>query len=155
MDEAAYIALCEEHLPSFYRIACSIVGNPQDAEDAVQQALLNAWRARDKARPGAERAWVMRILINECYSLLRRRKRLIPTAALPLPPSPAEADTALQDAIRSLPEILRTPVLLKYMEGMSEKEAAAALGLPVSTVKNRLYRARKQLQTLLNEEVGL
>ena len=65
MDEATYIAVCEAHMASLFRVACSIVGSRQDAEDAVQQTLLNAWRHREKARPGSERAWMIRILVNE------------------------------------------------------------------------------------------
>ena len=66
MDEATYIAVSEQHMASFFRTAYSILKKRHDAEDAVQQALLNAWKSRDKVREGAERAWMMRILINEC-----------------------------------------------------------------------------------------
>ena len=156
MDEARYIALSEEHMSSFFRVAYSIVGNRADAEDAVQQTLLHAWQHRHQARPGAERAWMTRILVNECYTILRRRKKSIPMEELPVLPNPPAADhSVLHDAIRTLPESLRTPLLLKYMEGMSEKEVAAAMGLPLSSVKNRLFRARKKLQKRLNEEVSL
>ena len=153
MDDATYTALAEQQMNALFRMAYSIVGNQADAEDAVQQTLLRAWQHRGRARPGAERAWMMRILVNECYTLLRRRKKLVPMDDLP--PLPPSADhSALHDAIRSLPETLRTPLLLKYMEGMREKEVAAAMGLPVSSVKNRLFRARKALKKQLNEEVG-
>lgn len=155
MDEATYVAVCEAHMASLFRVACSIVGSRQDAEDALQQTLLNAWQHREKARPGSERAWMMQILVNECRSLLRRRKRAIPLEDVPCTEQPAQADTDLQAAIRALPESLRTPLLLKYMEGMTEKEVAAALHLPVSSVKSRLFRARKALKNQLNEEVGL
>lgn len=152
MDDATYIALSEQHMASFYRMACSILGSPADAEDAVQQTLLLAWSHRASARPGRERAWMMRILVNECYTLLRRRRRTVPLeeAVLPAPEAP---DNGLQEALRALPESLRTPLLLKYMEGMTEKEVAAAMGLPVSSVKNRLFRARKRLSQQLAEEV--
>lgn len=153
MDEAVFIALSTEHMPSFYRTAYSIVQNRQDAEDAVQQALLNAWRARHKARTGAERAWMMRIVINESRSILRRRRE-IPTEMLPHTAADSVADsTDLYEAVRALPESLRTPFLLKYMEGMTEKEVAAAMGLALPSVKNRLFRARKKLQDKLKEEV--
>ena len=155
MDEAVFIALCEAHMAAFYRMAVSILRSPADAEDAVQQALLNAWRARKRASPGLERAWVMRIVINESLTLLRRRQRTIPTEDFPALAAP-EADepaAALHAAIRALPESLRIPLLLKYMEGLTEKEVAAALRLPLSSVKNRLFRARRRLQTMLNEEV--
>ena len=154
MDKATYTALCEEHLPAFFRTACSILHNPADAEDAVQQALLRAWHMRTKARPGLERAWVMRIVINESITLLRKRRRILPTEDVPALAAPAPEDhAALHAAIHALPETLRTPLLLKYMEGMSEKEVAAALHIPLSSVKNRLFRARKALQKQLSEEV--
>lgn len=154
MDETTYIAVSEQYMPSLYRAAYSIVQNRHDAEDAVQQALLNAWKGREKARDGAERAWMMRIVINECYTILRKRQRSIPTDQVPETPV-QQADPALYEAISALPENLRTPFLLKYMEGMSEKEVAAALGLPLPSVKNRLFRARKKLQKELQEEVGV
>lgn len=156
MDEAVYIAVCDKHMASFFRMAYSIVRNRPDAEDAVQQMLLNAWRTRMKARPGAERAWMMRILVNECYSILRRRQKAIPMEELPCTSAPADGtDFSLHEAIRALPESLRTPLLLKYMEGMTEREVAEAMHLPLSSVKNRLFRARKALHKELNEEVGL
>lgn len=154
MDHAAYAALCQTHLSAFYRMAYSIVGNRADAEDAVQQAFLNAWRARNKARPGAEKAWMMRIVINECYTLLRRRNRTVPLEDASALPAPEMPDCGLHEAIRRLPEGLRTPLLLKYMEGLTEKEVAAAMHLSLTGVKNRLYRARKALKKLLDEEVA-
>ena len=69
--------------------------------------------------------------------------------------APESTDLELREAINALPEALRTPLLLKYMEGMTEKEVAEALRLPVSSVKSRLFRARKLLKQELNEEVGI
>lgn len=151
MDESTFVTVSQQNMTVFYRMAYSIVKNQADAEDAVQQALLNAWKARQSAREGLERAWLMRIVINECYSLLRRRRSqpcaLIEKAVLP------PEDTGLYDAIHALPESLRIPFLLKYMEGLQLNEVAKAMNLPISSVKNRLFRARKQLQKQLNEEV--
>lgn len=157
MDEETYMTVSEANMPLFYRMAYSILGNRHDAEDAVQQALLNAWKSRDRARPGAERAWITRIVVNECHNILRCRRRCLPTADFPeeAVPSVQETDTGLYEAIQALPEKLRTPLLLKYMEGMSEKETAAALGLPLSSVKGRLLRARRDLKKILREEVAL
>lgn len=157
MDDSVYIAISEQCMASFFRIAYSMLKNRQDAEDAVQQALLNAWRARAKARAGAERAWMMRILLNECYTILRHRKRTVAADDLTSIAIPADEppDTGLYEAIQALPESLRTPFLLKYMEGMTEKEVAAAMNLALPSVKNRLFRARKALQKQLKEEVVL
>lgn len=156
MDESVFIGLCREHMAALYRMAASILRSPPDAEDAVQQALLNAWAARKKASPGLEKAWLMRIVINESLTILRKRRRTLPTEDFPALAAPEADDSAavLHAAIRALPESLRTPLLLKYMEGMTEKEVAAALALPLSSVKNRLFRARKALQKQLNEEVS-
>ena len=156
MDDETYIAVSEAQMPSFFRMAYSILRNRHDAEDAVQQALLNAWKSRDKARAGTERAWMARIVINESHTILRKRRRCQPVPDFPeeAAPSAQEADTGLYEAIGALPEKLRTPLLLKYMEGMSEKETAAALGLPLSSVKNRLFRARNILKKTLHEEVA-
>ena len=156
MDEETYISLCERHLPSLFRLAYSLTKNRHDAEDAVQQALLKAWTCRSRARAGAERAWIIRILVNECYDLLRRRRRTVPMAEFPeavAPPSGLSMDTGLRDAIDALPDGLRLPFLMKYMEGMTEKEVASALRLPLSAVKHRLYRARRALRQAWNEEV--
>ena len=155
MDEAVFIDLCERHMAALYRMAVSILHSPADAEDAVQQTLLNAWQARRRAKPGLERAWLMRIVINESLTLLRRRKRTIPTEDFPTLTAPEKDEAAaLHAAIDALPESLRTPLLLHYMEGLTEKEVAEALRLPLSSVKNRLFRARRKLQTMLNEEVS-
>ncbi len=156
MDDETYIAVSEAHMPTFFRMAYSILRNRHDAEDAVQQALLNAWKSRDRARAGTERAWMTRIVLNECYTILRKRRRCQPVPDFPeeAAPSASETDTGLYEAIRALPEKLRTPLLLKYMEGMSERETAAALGLPLSGVKNRLFRARNILKKTLHEEVA-
>lgn len=155
MDEAAFITLCKTHLAAFYRMAVSILHHQPDAEDAVQQALLSAWRVRHRARAGLERAWVMRMVINESISILRKRRRAIPTEDFPCAAAPDDTETAeLHAAIQALPEGLRIPVLLKYVECMSEKEVAAAMKLPLSAVKNRLFRARRHLQKQLREEVS-
>ena len=156
MDDETYIAVSQQNMPLFFRTAWGILRNRHDAEDAVQQALMNAWKSRGKARPGAERAWMMRIVVNECHNILRRRRRCVPFAEFPeeAVPSPQDTDTGLYEAIRMLPKKLQIPLMLKYMEGMSEKETAEALGLPLSSVKSRLFRARKALKKQLKEEVA-
>ena len=154
MNEKDFTALCQEHMPGMYRMSMALVRNPADAQDAVQQALLKAWAARDRMRPGVERAWLMRIVINESRNVQRQRMRMVPVERLPeqayTPP-----DTDLREAIDALPENWRLPLLLKYMEGMSEKEAARALGITQGALKARLHRARKALEKVLNEEVEL
>lgn len=154
MNEADFIALCQAMTESLYRISMSILRRHQDAQDAVQQALMKAWAARDRVRPGCERAWLTRIAINECRSLQRQRRRVVPVEHLP-ETTWQPADTALRDAVDALPDGLRLAILLKYMEGMTEKEAAQAMGITQQALKGRLHRGRKALERLLKEEVEL
>ena len=154
MNEAAFISLCQMHMPGLYRISLAILRSHADAQDAVQQGLMKAWTARDSVRPGSERAWLTRIVINECRNIQRQRARMVPVDVLPEPPY-TPPDTALKEAIDALPERWRLPLLLKYMEGMSEKEAAGVLGISQTALKGRLHRARKALEKTLNEEVEL
>lgn len=150
MDDQEFIAQSTLMMQSMFRVAYSIVRNRQDAEDAVQQALLNAWKGRGRARNGCERAWLMRIVINEAYTLLRKRKSTVELPELAV--WPHEKDEQLYSAIDRMPEQLRVPFLLKYMENMTEKEVAAALRITQSSVKNRLLRARRYMQDALREE---
>ena len=152
MDDATFIRLCEAEMTGLYRMAVSILRRQQDAEDAVQQALLKGWTARQKAWRGSERAWLMRIVINECRNVQRYRMRVSPVETLPETPSDVP-DVGLRLAVDALPEALRLPLLLKYMESMSEKDIAVALRLSIPAVKSRLLRARRTLRKALNEEV--
>lgn len=140
-------------LPTLYRICMSMLGSEADAQDAVQQALMKAWEKRASVRPDRFRAWLTRISINECRNIQRHRMRVEP-ADMGKEISPyIPPDVELAEAVQSLPDNLRIPLLLKYMEAWTEKEIAAALRLPQTTVKNRLYRARRALEKTLTEEV--
>ncbi len=140
---------------SLYRVAMSYTGNVPDAADAVQEALLRAWRRRDTLRD--ERyfdTWLMRVVINESKTLLRRRRRMLPMAQPPEPGAaePPGADAALHEALFSLPPHYRLPLTLTCLEGYTMREAAHMLGVPEGTVKARVHRARRQLKELLGEE---
>ena len=141
MDDVTFIRLCEAEMTVLYRMAVSILRRQQDAEDAVQQALLKGWTARQKAWRGSEKAWLMRIVINECRNVQRYRMRVLPVETVPETPTDVP-DVSLRLAVDALPETLRLPLLLKYMESMSEKDGAAALRMSVPAVKSRLLRAR-------------
>ena len=152
MDDATFIQMCTESTTAFYRVAISILRKQHDAEDAVQQALMKGWTSRKRIWKGSEQAWMMRVVINECRTIQRHRMRTSPVEHLPETPSDLP-DMTLRAAIDALPETLRLPLLLKYMESMSEKEIAIALSLSVPAVKSRLHRARQALRNELNEEV--
>ena len=149
----------EGYVPSF-RTACLILGNRADAEEAVQEAFLRAWRFRDSlADVPSIRPWLYRVVVNSCYSKLRREiphrdrragdEPLAHMAAADVgPESSAEhsevADTVLA-ALSRLPLSLRVPVVLRYYADLSERDIARAIGRRQGTVKSRLHEARRRL----------
>ena len=143
-DFASRIVAMQETL---YRVSYSILPLACDREDAVQEAIQKAWRQREKLRRDeAMQPWVTRILINECYALLRRKKREVPMEALPEREAPADADVSLHRLFLSLEDALRLPAVLHYIEGYEVKDIARILRLPAGTVKSRLHRARKKMK---------
>lgn len=151
--KAEYERVATELLPTLYKIAFGILRSDADARDAVQQALLKAWEKRDTAREGLFRAFLTRILINECRNIQRQRMRVFPAPLDALPMEAPPDYRELYEAIYALPDKLRLPVWLKYLENYSEQEAARALGVSVSAFKSRLHRARKTLRAALEREV--
>lgn len=140
--EQLYITL----YPSLYRLAQGILHQEADAQDAVQQSAAKAWAAADRIRPGGEWAYITRIVINECRNIQRHRQRTLPVDDPRGSVSPEVPEIELKAVVESLPETLRLPLLLRYMEGYSEQEAAAILRIPRNTLRARLKRARAKLR---------
>ncbi len=138
-----------------FRTACLILGNRADAEEAVQEAYLRAWRFRDSLSGGDPRRWLYRVVVNTCNSKLRteiphrdRRDRSDPAAELEERTDRiGAADTAhdVLAALGDLPVHLRVVVVLRYYADLSEREIATAIGRPPGTVKSRLHEARRLL----------
>lgn len=151
----AFSLLVERHQTMVYNLALGKTGSPQDAEEVTQTAF------QGKA---AFSSWLYRLTVNAAIDLLRQRSRRPQTLSLDDPdlppvPDPAEDPQAqaeaqerrrqLWQAIDALPEVHRTPFLLREMEGYSYREIAKALGLEEGTVKSRLARARVLLRSEL------
>ena len=150
----------EEGYVSSFRTACLILGNRADAEEAVQDAFLRAWRFRDSltAVPSIQ-PWLYRVVVNVCYSKLRReiphRDRRAGDEPLghvmeqdPGPDLRAEQSEiaeAVLTALQGLPMSLRVPVVLRYYADLSERDIALAIGRRPGTVKSRLHEARRRL----------
>ena len=144
--------------PGAYRTARLILRDPVDAEDAVQDAFLRAWRFRASApRDAGWQPWLYRVVVNACCSRLRRdipRERAraeLDDDLVDDTPGPevsamrTESESAIVLALAALPESLRIPVVLRYYAGLSEKDIATAIGRRPGTVKSRLYDARQRL----------
>lgn len=153
MQPALFMQESEAMLPQLYGTAYTILRSRADAEDAVQQALMKAWASRGRVKPESFRGWLWRIVINECHNIQRHRMRVLPTETV----EPGQADDFkppdpdLADAVQALPETIRMPFVLKYLAGLTEREIAKAMRLPVSTIKNRLAKARQLLRDALTD----
>lgn len=149
MDKERFTQLALAQQRRMYRIAVSYTASCADAEDAMQEALLRAWSKRHTLRDEALFAtWLTRILINECKTLLRRRRRQTPVEDWPMLVSPPEDERLgeVREALFSLPERYRLPLVLSLVEGYTHKEIAAMLGMTVGAVKTRVARAKKKLE---------
>lgn len=139
---------------TLYRVAYGLFLNPQDVSDAVQECILKAWDKRHTLRDESYfQTWVIRILINECKTIMRKRKPTWPIEAVPeAAAQTSSSNQALYEAIAALPEALRLVITLHYIEGYREAELAAMLTCPLGTVKSRLRKARLLLKDLLRSE---
>ena len=141
---------------TLYRVSYSQLSQSHDRDDAVQECLCKAWQKRCQLKEERfMRTWVVRILLNECHNIRRKRNRELPSDELPERAAPADADYELHNALLSLDETLRLPILLHYMEGFSIKEIAQILRCPQGTVKSRMLRGRRELKIMLNGEALL
>lgn len=138
-----------------YRVSYGVLLRSEDCADAVQECILRAWSSRDRLRREEFfQTWVIRILLNVCYDMRRRRRPTVDIDSVPEPVAPPDANRELHDAIAQLDERLRVAVVLHYMEGYSVEETARLLRCPSGTVKSRLKRARQQLKRALTVEGG-
>ena len=155
-DRVAFERLLSRHGPALHRLARLRSTSAEEAEDALQDALLSVHRAAGTfRRDAAVGSWLHRIVVNACTDR-RRRAALRPTTVLPDEPCPigdrsGEIDTAItvRRALMRLPAGQRAAVLAVDMLGYSVSEAAALLGVAEGTVKSRRARARARLAVLL------
>lgn len=138
---------------TMYRVSSMLLRRPQDRQDAMQSCLLRAWQNRHQLRKMDRfKPWLMRILVNECHTLLRKSRSMVLTH-IPQRQEAEAPDLALKHCVEALPLPLREVVALHYMEGWPVAEVSKALGVPPGTVKSRLSRAREQLRAQWKEEV--
>ena len=155
------------YLDAAHNLARWLMGNASDAEDAVQEAYLHALAGAQRRRGGDERAWLLSIVRNACYSSHRRQRVRQATefdeavhGEDTVTASPEEhainRDTSrrVRQAVESLAPEFREVIVLREFEGLSYKEIADVMAVPVGTVMSRLSRARAQLHAALAEQGG-
>jgi len=159
-ETSLFRLLVERHRPRALRFARWMLGSPEDAEDAVQEAFVRAFRALDRYQ---ERetfgGWLFRILVNRCRSAAARRKResarRVPEAAMldavAGPEGLCDDDRlAMMQALMRLDARSREVILLRYGDGLGFEEIARLTGDGVSALKMRAARARSRLKELLD-----
>lgn len=164
-DSLAIERLVHTYQGDVYRLALSILDDPDEADDATQEVFLHALRALESFRGHAAfKTWLFSITVNVCRNRLgraRSRGRLQQMLQSLFPPEQAhpekaavqnEADAALWLAIRALDDKHRLPVILRYYHDLSVADIAEVLGIPSGTVHSRLNHAREKLRMLLKEE---
>jgi RNA polymerase sigma-70 factor (ECF subfamily) len=167
-DLDAFNALVLAYQGQVYNLCLRMLGSPQAAEDAAQEAFIAAYRAVPRFRGGRFRAWLLRIAANACYDDLRRRRSRPqvpleapadderPRAELPASDEPLEQRAerlelarCLQEGLASLPPDQRLAVILRDVQGLAYEEVAEATGASLGTVKSRISRGRAALRDFL------
>jgi RNA polymerase sigma-70 factor (ECF subfamily) len=178
-NQDAFVLLMRRHNRMLFRAARSILRDDAEAEDALQEGYLQAYRSIGKYRGEAKLStWLTRIVVNE--AIARGRKHRRHAGVTPLYPddetdpheapdgaawhgidSPergamrAEARILLEQSLDALPEVFRTVFILRAVEEMSGEEVAACLGIPEATVRSRFFRARGMLRAALASQFDL
>ena len=170
-DLDAFNALILRYQNLLFSIALRILGDEDTASDALQEALISAFRKLNTFRGGSLRSWLARIVVNACYDELRRKRRqstvpfeqldadgeeiepdywlIDPSADLEAQYESIELEGAIQKCLSSLPADYRAIFVLVDVECMTYEEAAAVVRVPIGTVKSRLARARMQMRKAL------
>jgi len=157
-DEDAFAALVQGHAPVLIRLATRLLGTVAEAEDAVQDAFLSAWRRLPEFQGQASFAtWMYRIVTNRCLNVLRARRPVAPLEAAGEMPAAEHATspariTEARDAVRELREALdllsaeqRACWVLRELDGRSYEFIAGAVGISQEAVRARVFRARRCL----------
>ena len=162
-DETAFAALADASVDRLLRVARGILGDAHQAEDATQAALIDMWRhLPDLREPQRFEAWSYRLVVNACYSEIRRNRRWLSSVLDTLTTEPTAADELgavddrdqLDRAFDGLSAGHRSVVVLHHYVGLPVAQVAAALGIPEGTVRSRLYHAMSRLRGVLHAPDG-
>ena len=175
-DRSAFALLMRRHNRRLYRLARAVLGDPAEAEDALQDAYLLAYRTLSQFRgEAALKTWLSRLVLNECLGRVRRstrRQNVVPIVSFD---AETQADNAvaetferpdatvaraqmrmlLEQKVDELPESFRAIFILRSVEEMSVEETAACLAIPEATVRSRHFRAKSLLRESLAQEIDL
>ena len=164
-DRDAFNELMRTHEDRVFSVCLRIMGDREKALDATQETFLTLFRKAGQFKgESALGTWIYRIAVNTCYDQLRKAKRR-PSEHLPdhVDPSDPSAEDAMEsaalrpdieEALDALPPEFRSAVVLSDLEGLSMPETASALGIPIGTVKSRVFRGRRLLAKKLGNQTA-
>ncbi|MFB7762193.1 RNA polymerase sigma factor [Streptomyces xiamenensis] len=157
-DEDAFEVLVRRHGPVLLRLAEQLLGSAAEAEDAVQEALVSAWRRLPEfRREAAFGSWMYRIVTNRCLNVLRARRPLTPLEAVAEPAAPESTASperaavtgaavhALHEALSGLSPEQRACWVLREFHDLSYEDIAKTVGISQQAVRGRIFRARRAL----------
>ena len=163
-ESAAFQPLVEKYHPPLFRMAVRMLGDREEARDAIQNAFLKAYQALGRYDASQKFfTWIYRIAVNECLNVIRARRTTVPleqmepAAQATEPGDPAERAEnrrRIREALMALPPEQREVIVLRHFGGMTYAQVAQTLGVPEKTVKSRLFGARQKLFGLLSGEVA-
>lgn len=160
-DHEAFNQIMRNHEDRVFSVCLRIMGGREQALDATQETFLTAFRKAGQFKGDAALGtWIYRIAVNTCYDQLRKQKRrrtdAIPDHFDPSDPSAEDVVESaalrpeIQQALSAIPQDFRAAVVLSDIEGLGLQDVAEVLGVPVGTVKSRVFRGRR----LLARELG-
>lgn len=151
--------LYEKYATDVLRVSYFYLGDKQKAEDVCQDVFVRLMTNAPELQEGREKAWLLKVALNRCRDLWRGawvKRVVLGSPTFELIPAPDESEKredeeAMMIAIHQLPAAFREAILLYYYQGFSISEIAEMLDLPEGTISSRLSRARKKLETILEE----
>jgi len=170
MNDQEFAEIADKHAGFVYNVAYRMMGNQHDAEEVAQDAFVSAYRARDRFRGDAQpTTWLYRIAVNAALMRLRKDKRRkemtvsedsrpdVPSSDWTQSPVASAINSELGEEIKSaidrLPTDLKTAVVLRDVQGLSNEEAAETLEVSISALKARLHRGRVALRQILADYI--
>lgn len=158
-NQEAFAKLIEQEKLKLYKTGISILKNDDDTCDAIQETLISAYKSINSLKNNEYfSTWIMRILINKCYDIIRKNKKVTY-----INEKMKQEDTYyeiylqesdLENVLNQIDKDLKTVTVLYYYDDFSVNEISEILNIPEGTVKSRLSRARNKIYTILKEEEG-
>lgn len=145
-DKQAFTDLMQSCMQEMYKVGISILMNDEDVADAIQDTILTCWEKLDTLKKNKYfKTWMIRILMNNCYAILNKNKRVVTLEEWEEPAYEDTYNVELKEALDLLDEKYRVIVMLFYGNGLSINEISELLNLNKSTIRTRLQRGREKL----------